>query len=189
MNAIFEAAYDLQKFCRARKWGFCFIGGVAVQRWSIARFTQDADMTLITQFIHDEECVEALLGRFASLRPDAREFAQRTRVLVLLHENGVKMDVALGGLEFEVRSVERASRWRSPSGRTLVTCSAEDLIVHKAFASRDRDWVDVVRIIDAQRSKLNTAQIFDELRPLAELKEDDGIITRLEWEMKKQGLL
>lgn len=189
MNALFQAAHDLQEFCRGHGWRFCFIGGLAVQRWSIPRFTKDADMTLLTEFDLDDECIAALLARFSSPRPDAVEFAHRVRVVVLQHENGVTMDVALGALAFEVRSVERATLWQADDGIELLTCCAEDLIVHKAFASRDLDWVDVQRILDAQGRKLNIAQIFDELRPLVELKEDGGIIPRLEWEMKKKGLL
>ena len=189
MNDVYDAARDLQDYCRNHGWGFCLIGGIAVQRWRAPRFAKDADMTLLTWFVHDEDRVETLLKRFASVRPNPFEFAQRTRVLPLRYENGVTMDGALGALDFEVRSVERASAWVAPSGDGLITCSAEDLVVHKAFASRDRDWDDVQRIIAVQGRKLNIPQIFEELRPLADLKEDDGIVTRLEWEMKTQGLL
>lgn len=189
MNALFAAARDLQEFCRAKGWRFCIIGGIAVHRWSRPRFTKDADMTVFTQFALDDECIGGLLSRFAGLRPDAAEFARRTRVLRLVHENGVPMDVALGALEFELRCVERATPWRSPEGAELITCSAEDLIVHKSFASRGQDWVDVDCVLDAQGAKLNIPQILEELRPLAALKEDDGIIAQLEWRLKKYRLL
>jgi hypothetical protein len=33
MNPIFAAAVELQDFCHAQGWRFCFIGGLAVQRW------------------------------------------------------------------------------------------------------------------------------------------------------------
>ena len=189
MSPVIGAAADLQRYCEAQGWQFCFIGGLAVQRWGVPRYTEDADLTLITKFVDDEGCCTKLLERFDARRPDAFDFAQRSRVLLLRHENGVELDVCLGALEFEVRSVSRAVVWRSPDGIELKVCCAEDLIVHKAFASRDEDWIDVQRVLEVQGRKLNVAQIFDELRPLAELKEDDGIITRLEWEMKKQGLL
>ncbi len=54
MNPIFAAAYDLQTFCEGAGWLFCFVGGIAVQRWGEPRFTQDADLTLLTGF-GDEE--------------------------------------------------------------------------------------------------------------------------------------
>ena len=31
MNELFAVALDLQTFCQARGWQFCFIGGLALQ--------------------------------------------------------------------------------------------------------------------------------------------------------------
>jgi hypothetical protein len=62
----------------------------------------------------------------------------------------------------------------------LRTCSAEDLIVLKAFASRPRDWIDVEGIIVRQAGKLDWAYVDRELRPLAELKEAPEILSELE---------
>ncbi len=134
-------------------------------------------MTLITGFTRDAECADPL------------EFALRARVVLLRHESGIEMDMALGGVEFEVQAVERASYWESPAGARLLTCSAEDLVVHKAFASRDQDWVDVERIISDQQTALNVPQILEDLRPLAALKEDDRIIPRLEGMLTKHNLV
>ena len=61
MNPIFAAALEIQEFCRARRWRFCFIGGVAVQRWGEPRLTQDVDLTLLTGFWTEEAFVSALL--------------------------------------------------------------------------------------------------------------------------------
>jgi hypothetical protein len=93
-------------------WRFCFIGGVAVQRWGLLRFTED----------------------------------------------------------IEERCVDRASLWRLDDGTVLTTCSAEDLVVHKAFAGRDLDWGDVEGLLVRQHGKLNWNQIRAELAPLLELK-------------------
>ena len=41
MNPIFTAALEIQEFCRARGFRFCFIDGLALQRWGEARLTQD----------------------------------------------------------------------------------------------------------------------------------------------------
>ena len=60
MNPIFAAALEIQEFCRARLWRFCFIG-VAVQRWGEPRLTQDVDLTLLTGFGTEEAFVSALL--------------------------------------------------------------------------------------------------------------------------------
>lgn len=106
MNPLLDAALQLQQFCQRQNWQFCYIGGLAVQRWGEPRLTQDADMTLLT-------------------------------------------------------------------------CSAEDLIVHKAFAGRPQDWLDIETILIRQKGKLKPQVIWDELVPLAELKEEPEIVDRL----------
>jgi hypothetical protein len=88
--------------------------------------------------------------------------------------------VALGALEFEENAVARATRWQLDSDNALLTCSAEDLIVHKAFANRDQDWIDIKGILIRQQGNLNTPQILEELTPLVELKEDPAILDRLQ---------
>jgi hypothetical protein len=34
VNPILETALEVQRFCRSRRWRFCFIGAIAVQRWA-----------------------------------------------------------------------------------------------------------------------------------------------------------
>ena len=46
-NDVLDAALRLQEFCRARDWRFCFIGGLAVQKWGEPRVTDDVDLTLL----------------------------------------------------------------------------------------------------------------------------------------------
>ena len=143
MNPSFAAAYDLQTFCERAGWQFCFIGGIAVQRWGEPRFTQDADLTLLTGFGHEERSIDHLLAHYPGRLPDTRDFALQTRVVLLVGRNDVPLDIALGAMPFEERTVQRASRYHIAEHQALLTCSAEDLIVHKAFADRPQDWLDV----------------------------------------------
>jgi hypothetical protein len=82
-------------------------------------------------------------------------------------------------LPFEERVVERSTPFRYPPGVALRTCSAEDLIVMKAFAGRGQDWVDVERILVRQVRALDWSVIRDELAPLAELKGEPEILAQL----------
>lgn len=143
------------------------------------RFTRDADLTLLTGFGEEETFIGALLGHFAARRADAADFALRARVLLLHAANGVDLDAALGALPFEERSVSRATQYEFLSGAVLPTCSAEDLIVHKAFAGRDRDWADVRGIVSKQGAKLDIDLIRKELAPLLAAKEDEEGMERL----------
>ncbi len=181
MKDILAAAAELQSFCQRQNWQFCFIGGLAVQRWSQPRYTHDADMTLLTGIGHEEVFLDGLLAQFRPRAEGEREFALRQRVVRLFSANDVPLDIALGALPFEERTVERATPWRARETRDhLITCSAEDLIVHKAFAGRGQDWIDLEGVLVRQGRKLNLEQIWDELRPLVELKEEPEILTKLQ---------
>lgn len=170
LPGVLAAAGEVQHFCQQQQWPFCFIGGIAVQRWGEPRLTQDVDLTLLTGFGGEDKFVDALLKELNPRRPDAREFALSRRVLLARTNSGVNVDVAFGAFPFEERSVHRASTWAWAEGQCLITCSAEDLVVHKVFAGRDLDWGDVERVLIRQSGKLNLAQVRSELRPLLELK-------------------
>ena len=167
---VLSAAGDVQRYCQQQGWHFCFIGGVAVQRWGEPRLTQDVDLTLLTGFGDEEPFVDALLKELRPRRADARAFALSRRVLLAQTADGVSVDIALGAFPFEERAVARASEWRISESITLRTCSAEDLITHKAFAGRDLDWGDLERVLVRQHGKLKLEQIRSELKPLLELK-------------------
>ena len=59
------------------------------------------------------------------------------------------------------------------------TCSAEDLIVYKAFADRPRDWIDVEGVLLRQQGRLDLELVFAELMPLSDAKESPEIVRRL----------
>ncbi|MHB8520298.1 MAG: nucleotidyl transferase AbiEii/AbiGii toxin family protein [Limisphaerales bacterium] len=187
MNKVFAAASDLQGFCEKADWKFCFIGGVAVQRWGKPRFTADADLTLLTGFGHEERFAEALLKRFLPRRANALEFALQYRVLLLQTAEGVPLDIAFGGLPFEENSIRRASPFEFPTGRSLLTCSAEDLIVHKTFAARDIDWFDVDGILARQWGKLDLDLVRRELKPLVDLQGRPESLARLEQKIREHA--
>jgi hypothetical protein len=176
---LVRAAAELQTLCEKERWRFCFIGGLAVQRWGEPRETVDVDLTLLTGFGGEEPFIQRLLLEYAGRVDDPAEFARVNRVLLLRAPSGVGIDIALGALPFEESVVSRSTLF-SYTGTVLRTCSAEDLIVLKAFASRARDWIDVEGIIVRQTGKLDWAYIDRELRPLAELKEAPEILRELE---------
>lgn len=179
MNPIFAAALELQAFCEKKQWRFCIIGALAVHRWGEPRLTRDVDLTVLSEFGSEERWIEPLIERFDPRRPDALEFALQTRVVLLEASNGVPLDVSLGALPFEERIVTRATLHPFAAEVDLMTCSAEDLIVLKAFANRAKDWLDVEGVLLREVGHLDVALIWRELDPLVELKEEPEISSRL----------
>jgi hypothetical protein len=179
MNPLYPAAHEVQKFFRKKRWRFCIIGGLAVIRWGRMRATDDVDLCLLTGFGEEERVVTALLKEFKGRVADAHSFALRSRVVLCQASNGVAVDIALSGVPYEERIIERASKYNFAPRISLVTASAEDLIVLKAFAGRDGDWSDIRGVIERQHGKLDWDCIFRELAALCELKEDTGPLDRL----------
>lgn len=178
MKLVFEAAKQVQDFFDENSWQFCFIGGIALQRWGKPRLTNDADVTLVTGFGDEEVFIDKILERFQSRVPDGKEFALRNRVLLLQVQN-IGVDVSLGAFFFEETAAKRSVSYEFIPGITLRVCSAEDLIVFKAFADRRQDWADVESVLLVQ-STLDWEYILNQLTPLAELKEEPEILEKLE---------
>lgn len=176
---LLDAARELQDFCDAHNWGACFIGGIAVQRWSQPRVTRDIDLTLLTGFGGESPFLDKLLARYAARISHPAQFALQSRVLLLKTAGGIGIDISLGGLCFEELVVQRASPFEFAPGLELRTCSAEDLMVMKLFASRAIDVRDAEGIAVRHNRVLDWRYIEHHLAPLAEAKEDPRILTEL----------
>ena len=160
MNLVFTAAVELQTFCQRQGWRFCLIGGVALQRWGEPRQTVDVDITLLTGFGGEENFIRPLLERFRPRRPDAAGFALRNRVLLVENAEGVGLDIALGGLPFEARTIERASPYDIGGGHKLITCSAFTIV--RANSLRHSSETNANELHPIANSTLGIASCFME---------------------------
>lgn len=185
MLEVYRAAADLQRRFQDHGWRFCLIGGLALQRWGEPRETIDVDVTLLTGFGGEKSFVSEILSWYEPRVADPVAFALHNRVLLVQASSGVGIDIALGGMPFEQSAVDRSTAYEFAPGIRLLTASAEDLIVMKAFASRPKDWVDVEGILIRQRGQLDWAYVEIQLGPLVELKEEPEILRRLA-DMRKQ---
>ena len=177
-RGLLQAALEIQQFFESHHWHFALIGGLATMRWGELRTTIDVDGTLLTMFVDEEKYIDTMLARFTSRIPNARDFSVNNRVLLLAASNGVGIDISLGGFPFEQQMIERSSLFEFEQDYVLRTCSAEDLIVLKAFAARDKDWADVKSILQRQKGKLDIESICRNLEPLCEWKDSPEIMTK-----------
>ena len=180
MNGLFEAGLEIQQFLQGRNWQFCIIGGLAVVRWGRPRATQDVDVSLLTGLGSEEQYVVPLLDAFPGRIPDAKRFALENRVVLASASNGVPLDITLAAFPYEQRVIGRASRFEFAPGVALVTASAEDLIVLKAFAGRDQDWADVVGIVVRQSTAIDWEYVINELAALCQLTGQTDSLDRLQ---------
>jgi len=177
MIELFEVAATIQAMCEREGFAFCFIGGIALQRYGEARVTRDVDLAVLTGFGDEERVAQGFLREFSPRIPDALAFALEHRVL-LLEVAGIGVDLSLAALPYEEEMISRATLFELLPGRALRTCSPEDLIVLKAFAARPQDWIDVDNVI-VRQPVLDWGYILPRISMLAELKEEPEIVTRL----------
>ena len=185
MNPLFKAGLEVQEFMQTRQWPFCFIGGLAVIRWGEVRMTQDIDLSILSGFGNEQLYIQDLLSKFKSRIDDAKSFALTNRVLLLTATNNVSVDISLAGLPFEQHMMKRASSFDYAPECALMTCSAEDLIILKAFANRTIDWMDVEGILLRQGNNLDYSYALKQLEPLCTLKESPEILDHLKQLIKK----
>jgi Nucleotidyl transferase AbiEii toxin, Type IV TA system len=179
MTDLISVALEMQDFCEQQDWKFCIIGGFALQYWGEQRLTKDVDLTLFVGFGDEEKFIDALLDKFISRIDNAKEFALRNRVILLKTENRIGIDISLGAFPFEESMTERANYQEYLPNVSLKICTPEDLIVSKAFADRDKDWIDIQSVLIKQEN-LDWIYIFEQLKPLVELKEEPEILLKLE---------
>jgi hypothetical protein len=99
----------------------------------------------------------------------------RNRVLLLKTADGIGIDISLAALPFEELLIRRATLFSFGPGLEIRTCSAEDLIVLKLFASRPLDIADAEAVAIRNRDWLDWKYVEIQLGPLAEAKADPAI--------------
>ena len=180
VGSVLRAALTAQGACEKLGLVFCVIGGIALQRWGEPRYTADADISVMVEPGQELSTAEALLCELPARIDNALAFAARTRVVLARSADNVGIDIVLAGLPFEARVIARASRWSLGDGYSLQTCSAEDLVVMKVFAGRDKDWADVTSVLERQGTKLDLDLIRQELVPLLDAKGEPDLLDELE---------
>jgi hypothetical protein len=148
---------------------FMLIGGIAVIARGVARVTTDVDATVRAEGLAVDELSRILarhqiVGRI----PDLLEFARAHQVLLLRHEpTRTPIDVSLAWLPFEEQALARAEPLDLVPGSVPVAL-AEDLVVYKAVAWRDRDRADVERLLVQHGATIDLTRVRRIVKEFAE---------------------
>ena len=127
---------------------YMIIGGQAVLLYGEPRLTRDIDITLgIT--IDDLDIVLSVI-RELSLKPlpqDIETFVSETMVLPTLEAStGIRVDFIFSYTAYETLAIQRA-KIVPILNQDVSFATPEDLIIHKIFAGRPRDFEDVKTIL------------------------------------------
>jgi predicted nucleotidyltransferase len=121
--------------------------------------------------------------------PDVESFAAQSQVLLLVHQqSGVPMDFILAWLPFEREALARAQPV-SVDGVEIPMATAQDLIIYKVIAWRERDRRDVEELLRLHRSGIDldyirgrVAEFTEAIDEPARLGELDAIVARVDGE-------
>ncbi len=185
-RALLEALAALARALDRIGAPYMLIGGLAVIARGVIRHTDDADATVWASRTDVQSLLAALadegiVGRI----PDVLAFAETSQVLLLVHEaSRTPMELSLAWLPFEEEAIARAERL-DLGGVELPVAVAEDLVIYKAVAWRDRDRADVERLlrlhgpgIDLPRVRRLVAEFAEALDEPERVAELDRLIAR-----------
>ncbi len=153
------------------------IGGIANAVWGRPRATRDADFKVLIGERTIDEFVTLVGTRFKFRVPDPVTFAKQTYVVPIYAGDHIAVDLGLGFLPYEEQAVEKAIvvEYR---GVTFPTCTAEDLIIHKAISEREKDWNDIEGVLARQGERLDQAYVVHWLVQFAQALERPDLVQR-----------
>lgn len=170
-NAFDDFCRDAFRFLEDRGTRFLVIGGLAVMVVGEPRTTADADAVV---FASQAE-VEDLIRRAAEAGFDVREDVERARLAttgtIRLRRGRFQLDLITASLPFEEAAFRRASM-HELFGVRLPFPSAEDLILFKVLAGRDKDMLDAAGVARRHRGRLDRTYLEDTLRSICDRAED-----------------
>lgn len=179
MTELVVTAYDLQHRLSEMGLRSAVIGGLAYLAWGEPRLTKDVDLAVLTALVDEDEKIDRLLELVTSRIAEPQAFAKRNRVILGQTDAGVGVDIGLAAFDYEVGAIERSVEHDFGRGMMLRVICAEDLIIQKAFASREQDWIDIRWVLIRQQGKLDWSIIDQNLPELVELKEEPEILDKL----------
>jgi hypothetical protein len=147
---------ELSQRLQARRLPFMLIGGQAVLLHGRPRLTEDIDVTLGAgpeAWLSVQEVCDEL--RLTPLPQNLEGFVRETFVLPARHGGtGIRVDFIFSTTPYERQAIARAVPVTLGQA-TVPFAAAEDLILHKLFASRPRDLEDVAGVVRRKGADLD----------------------------------
>lgn len=180
------ALADLKAALAALRVDWYVFGAQAALIYGATRVTADVDVTVRLDGVTPARLAIALKRHGFRLRVEDPAFVRTTRVLPVVHlRTSVPADLVLAGPGLEDAFLERATI-HDLGGIQVPVASAEDLIVMKIIAGRDKDLDDVAAVVAARGVELDAKEVSSTLAMVEQaLGQSDLVPT---WERLRAGL-
>ncbi len=176
-NPFTTTLQDLAELFERESIGYMVIGGLAVGIWGIQRDTRDVDIAVAVDGRTAGPLLDVLRPQITWVSPDAEELAAATGIIRFRHRSTVTVDLGVSETPYLLAAIERAVEV-DVSGKSVKFCTAEDLILHKLLADRDRDRDDIRGIIRRQKKSLDRRYLDPLVHQLAEAATRPEILRR-----------
>lgn len=184
---LLRAAESVQRRLWSEQIEFCFIGGVAYQRWGEVRFTDDIDLTVFCDLGDESNMLDRLLRVIPPRIDDIEQVVRMGRMYLGVTDDGTQVDISLGYLPYESRLMQRSVDVDFGLDESLRCCAAEDLVVLKTIAWRDQDRADLRRIVQRSGSEVDWSLVYAELEPLLMITESPERLIHLRKMVEQDG--
>jgi predicted nucleotidyltransferase len=173
-NELLDALKQVLQVLEKQEYRYAIIGGIANQIWGQARFTYDIDIKVLVPDTDYDSVRETLVSAFPeSGRPEM----PLNPLIVSVKIHNVIVDFLLSTPGYEEQIVHRAVK-SIIAGLSVWVCSAEDLIIQKALANREKDWQDIEGIVIEQGEQLEQEYIEEWLTQFADILEQPELLNR-----------
>ena len=153
---------------------YAIIGGLALSHWGVVRATYDVDLKILVPDNDYQTIRTKLLEAFPDV---ARPELPVNSLIVAVSVNDVTVDFLLAIPGYEELMIQRAVS-SDMGGWSAWFATAEDLIIQKAIANRDKDWLDIEALLREQFDNLDTAYIDEWLVQFAEVLDNPTLIEK-----------
>ncbi len=180
-SPVTELLADLDQCLRGLGLRWYLFGAQAAILHGAARLTADVDATVDARGVESAVLLAALSDcGFTARSDDPLEFAERTRVLPLVHDpTGFPCDLVLAGPGLEPIFLDRLVVIRVDD-LDVPVASAEDILVMKVLAGRPKDLEDAASVIAANGDRLDLSQVQSTLREIERALDRNDLIAVLD---------
>ncbi len=186
MERRLEAAIrTVIRFLDRHHYRYALIGGIALAQWGVVRATYDVDIKMIVPNLDYVAVRQAIHAAFPE---PARRELPRNSLIVAISVEDVIVELLLALPGYEELIIERAVS-RDLGGWQAWICTAEDLIIQKVVANREKDWLDVEALLVERRGKLDEAYVEGWLNQFAEVLENPDLLPRYRRLVARAGTL
>jgi predicted nucleotidyltransferase len=171
-NPLKRALHEAVTFLENQGYRYALIGGIANQIWGQARFTYDIDIKVWVPATDYKTVRASIAGAFPER---GRSDLAMNPLIVSVIIDEIIVDFLLTTPGYEEHIITRAVQY-AVDELSIWVCTAEDLIIQKAIAGREKDWQDIEGIIIEQSGKLDQTYLEDWLTQFAEVLEQPEIL-------------